>query len=79
MNVKISLPLSEYSFAQKLDLMEELWNDLTKEEAAYPSPEWHETVLKEREEAMKAGKLAFSDWDEAKIRIRERIYARKNS
>ena len=48
---RVDLPLSELSFAQKLDLMETLWADLSRDEKKLKSPAWHETVLKDREEA----------------------------
>jgi hypothetical protein len=58
---KIDLHLSQFSLAQKLDLMETLWADLTKDEKTLRSPAWHETVLKDREEAFAAGKVTVSD------------------
>jgi len=36
--------------------MEKNWADLIGEEKKLKSPAWHETVLKDREEAYKAGK-----------------------
>lgn len=70
---KLEPPLSELSFAEKLDLMESLWADLTKDEKALKPPAWHETVLKDREEAFAAGKVTASDWEEAKKRIRKKV------
>ncbi len=69
----VHLPLSRFSLAQKLDLMEKLWADLTRDEKALKSPAWHETVLKDREAAFAAGKVSASDWENAKKRIRKRI------
>lgn len=69
----MDLPISKLSFAEKLDLMERLWADLTREEKKFKSPAWHETVLKDREEAYKAGKVTVSDWEQAKKRIKKRI------
>ena len=63
---KVVLPLSQLTLAQKLDLMETLWTDLSRNEEKFESPAWHATVLKEREEAYAAGKLKVSDWEEAK-------------
>ncbi|NWG01694.1 MAG: addiction module protein [Syntrophaceae bacterium] len=70
---RIDLPLSKLSVAQKLDLMEALWADLTRDEKKLKSPAWHETVLKDREEAYVAGKATVSDWEQAKKRIKKRI------
>lgn len=42
--------------------MENLWAHLSKDEKALESPAWHETVLKDREEAFAAGK-----WHEGRV------------
>jgi len=65
---KAVVPLSRFSFAQKLDLMEELWADLAKDDKNFESPAWHGAILKEREEAYKTGKMKSSDWEEVKKR-----------
>ena len=70
---KVDLPISHLSLAQKLDLMETLWADLTREEEKLESPAWHKTVLEDREEAFKAGKVSAADWEQAKKRIRKRV------
>ncbi len=54
---RVDLTLSELSFTEKLNLMETLWADLTRDEKKLKSPGWHETVLKDREEAYAAGKV----------------------
>ena len=69
---RVDLPLSKLSVAQKLHLMETLWADLTRDEKKLKSPVWHETVLKDREEAYAAGKITVSDWEQAKKRIRKK-------
>lgn len=63
---RIALPLSQFSHAQKLDLMETIWYDLLRDEEKFESPAWHENVLKERQEALSVGKAEFSEWAEAK-------------
>ena len=52
--------------------MEELWEDLSRPQEEYRSPEWHGDVLREREEALQAGTDEFVPWDEAKRILRER-------
>jgi len=69
----VDLPISKLSFAEKLELMETLWADLTRNEKKFKSPAWHETVLKNREEAYVAGKITVSDWEQAKKRIRKKV------
>ncbi len=70
---RVDLDLSELTLAQKLDLMEALWDDLTEHENTLESPSWHELVLRDREEALAAGNATVSDWEEAKDRIRETV------
>lgn len=69
---RVDLPLAEFSFAQKLDLMETLWADLLRDEKKLKSPVWHEAVLKDRAEAFVAGRSAVSEWDQAKKRIKKK-------
>jgi hypothetical protein len=70
---RIELPLARMSVAQKLDLMETLWADLTQDENEFESPAWHKTVLEDREKAFEAGQLTISDWEQAKERIRKKV------
>lgn len=34
---------------EKIQTMEEIWNDLSQAESDVPSPEWHGKILSERE------------------------------
>jgi hypothetical protein len=70
---RIDLPLSQFTFAQKLDLMEAIWSDLAMDENTFESPAWHEAVLRDRKKTLEAGKATVSDWEEAKDRIRKNI------
>jgi len=70
---RVDIPLSELSFTEKLNLMEALWADLSRDEKKLKSPAWHETVLKDREEAFMAGKVSVSDWEQAKRRIKKKV------
>lgn len=70
---RIDLSLSELTLAQKLDLMEAIWDSLTKHDETLESPHWHEQILKDREETVAAGKATVSDWEEAKDRIRKNV------
>jgi hypothetical protein len=70
---RVELALSGLTLAQKLDLMEALWNDLAKSEETLESPPWHEEILADRERALATGKAPVSDWGEAKDRIRRKV------
>jgi len=70
---KVDLPISRLSLAQKLDLMETLWADFSRDEEKLESPAWHKAVLEDREAALRAGKVTASDWEHAKKRIRKKV------
>ena len=69
----IIFPLKQMSVSEKLQLMEALWDDLSRDADALESPEWHGQVLNEREDRIASGEAKFSDWDQAKLDIRKRV------
>lgn len=60
--------LETLSRAEKLRMMEALWDDLTRE-APFPVPDWHGEVLKASEAAVAGGEASFLDWGEAKRQL----------
>ena len=52
--------------AEKLRLMEALWEDLSADADSLPSPAWHEEILKNTEAQFEAGNERMIDWEEAK-------------
>ena len=70
---KSDWPISQLSLPEKLDLLEAIWEDLSRNENSLESPSWHEAILKDREAARATGKVTVSDWDEAKERIRRKV------
>ena len=69
--MQATLPLDRMTREEKLAVMEELWADLSRDEAQVESPAWHGDVLRERAEAVKSGKETFMDWDAAKKQLRD--------
>ena len=67
-----TLPLSQMTREEKLQAMEALWDDLSRNSESLESPTWHEDVLREREEQLSTGEASFIDWDQAKADIRNR-------
>lgn len=66
------IQLERMSILDKLRTLELIWDDLLRTPEAIPSPGWHADVLRAREHRVKEGSSSFSDWPEAKQRIRER-------
>lgn len=58
---------------EKFRIMEILWKDLASDDSSIPSPKWHEDALKEATERHAKGEAVFSDWNEAKARIRNAV------
>ena len=73
MTTASSIPLDGLSVADKIVLMERLWDDLSRRPSDVPSPNWHADILDERRNAVREGRTAFVDWDDAKQRLRERL------
>ena len=65
----VTLPLHEMSIEDKISTMEILWEDISKNPSNYPSPDWHEDILKAREKNLQQGKDEFEDWEEVKREI----------
>lgn len=67
------IPIDDLTVVQKLDLMERLWVDLSRNPSDVPSPEWHGDVLAKRLEAVENGDVEFIDWADAKKRLQNRF------
>jgi putative addiction module component len=70
----MSLPLKidQLTMAEKLRIMEELWDDLRTRADGVPVPQWHKDLLDERERLIETGEAQFDDWESAKKSITER-------
>jgi len=68
-----ALDVSSLSKNEKLRLLETLWAELTGDDSQVPSPAWHRTALEETRALYEQGKVSFSDWTEAKVRLRSAV------
>ena len=57
------------TIAEKLRVMEELWEDLRSRAENVPVPQWHKDLLDDRQKLLETGEAMFSDWESAKERI----------
>lgn len=71
--MNITLPLKDMTTEEKLQVMETLWDDLSRNAGELAPPAWHGEVLAEREAAIARGEATFADWDVAKRRIEQEI------
>ncbi|MCK9587795.1 MAG: addiction module protein [Terrimicrobiaceae bacterium] len=70
------LDVKALSKVGKLRLIEALWAELSGEGSEITSPLRHQEALREAERLHAEGKAAFSDWTDAKERIRAAVSAR---
>lgn len=68
----IAISPKDMTTAEKISVMETLWNDLCQH-SSLESPDWHESVLLSREQQREAGNQPPIDWEEAKQQIRNKI------
>ena len=69
----ITLPLKDMSLNEKFMAIEMIWDDICHNSADFPSPAWHETILKERDEKIASGEDKLIDWEVAKKQMRNSI------
>lgn len=66
-------PLNYLSRAEKLRMMDALWDDLTHDVEPFQSPAWHEDVLKETQQRVDNGEVEVLDWEKAKELLRKQL------
>ncbi len=67
--MSIQLPLETMTVAEKVQLLETIWESLCRNPADVASPEWHKELLKERAKRLAAGEATVSSWDNVKARF----------
>ena len=68
--MSVTLPIKEMTFEEKIQAMELLWDDLSKNGVQLKSPDWHQDVLAQRESEISEGSAEYVDWETAKKDIR---------
>lgn len=63
--------IENLSRTEKLRMMEVIWDDLSRDPAAFASPEWHAQALQETERMVAENRTHFVDWDAAKKMLRD--------
>lgn len=62
----------DLSPAEKLQLVEDLWDDLAATPADIPVPDWHKEELARRKASLKDNPDSLVSWEEVKAQIRSR-------
>ena len=72
MNAEIVLPIETMTVAEKMDVIDRIMADLSRNPSDVPVIEWHGDLLKKRAEAIEKGDDSFMTLDEAEARIRQK-------
>lgn len=69
--MKFDLPLDQMSTEDKLQIMDALWESLSREGEDIASPDWHRAVIEERLRKVEAGEAELIPLKELKARRRK--------
>lgn len=69
MNAALSTEIGRLTPAEKLKLVEELWDDIAASEDQLPIPEWHRQVLAEDQTRYHTNPTEGSPWSDVKMRL----------
>ena len=68
-----TIEISSLSREEKLRVMEDIWEDLSREEVEIESPDWHQNALQQAEIRMSSGQEKIVEWKVAKNELRKRF------
>ena len=71
--MSVVLLLDRMTLPEKLQLIEDLWENFSKSHCGFESPVWHQEFLDERRAEAESGQEKFTDWETAKEEIRRRV------
>ena len=67
--MSMDVSLDGLTVAEKVQLLEKVWDSLCRDSGDVRSPEWHRTVLEERARRLAEGTATISAWADAKERL----------
>lgn len=59
--------------AQRLSLVQEIWDSIALDKAQVPFPDWQKNELKSRYEQYKGGMLNLHDWTDIHQELRDKV------
>jgi hypothetical protein len=71
--MNVVLPLSEMTTAEKMALIETIWEDIEKHSEEPESPDWHAEVLADVERRIASGEDKVRDWEEVKRELAAKL------
>lgn len=67
--MSVDIQIETMSVAEKVQLLESVWQSLCAHPCDVRSPEWHREVLDERRRRLEDGQATISAWPDAKARL----------
>jgi len=71
--MKSTIEIKHLSRAEKLRVMEAIWEDLSREDEEVESPDWHQKALQETERRYSENQEKIVDWQAAKKELLNRF------
>ena len=68
--MQMLLPLDQMTIAEKLEAINQIWDDLLRNPHDVSSPDWHNEVISARAERVKRGQAQFKDLEGVKYELR---------
>jgi putative addiction module component (TIGR02574 family) len=68
-SMSTDIQIESMSVAEKVQLLETVWQSLCAHPGDVRSPEWHREVLEERARRLDDGRATISNWADAKARL----------
>lgn len=65
-----SSQIDKMSVTERLQVMDQLWDSLTRDSDEIPSPDWHQDVLAGRKARAQSGEAKFLTLDQLRSRLR---------
>jgi putative addiction module component (TIGR02574 family) len=65
----LELPLNTMSVGEKVQLLEQVWDNLCRQSGDVRSPDWHAAILNDRKRQIENRTMTVSPWSEAKERL----------
>lgn len=64
--------IGKLDLADKLLLVEDVWDSIADENESLPMPEWHRKELERRSEEHRKGEVELHDWEDVHQAIRDK-------
>ncbi len=65
------IQIDSLTFAQKIDLLETVWDSLCRDRARFQVPDWHSEILEERRMRLESGEATLVSLEDVKTRLNQ--------